>query len=319
MKKAITVLSYCDTTEKKEILKSLISRLKILYPEHAVLVYSHYSGVECEYYQQADYYIYDYSNPPSTRNFFDWSYIPQINLTFYRQGGDFGLAVVQMIKRSALFLDSIGIESSLYINYDMNIDQEESLKLIEISEHLIDHVGILPKWGEGQFALCYFWLNIKAIGREFFNSITSEKYLSYDTSFIAEKIFYEIMTEGLGNKCLSLNIHLNGKISGISREVESGADIKKHFSTMVASTSKVDGSKVIAIWKSNIMIERLSVEIDGKEYLLINVLENKWFFLANLPQEEISEIRILKVNDEIVEPYKMSLDWEKNTHHENLP
>ena len=127
------------------------------------------------------------------------------------------------------------------------------------------------------------------------------------------------MTEGLGNKCLSLNIHLNGKISGISREVENGADIKKLFSTMVASTSKVDGSKVIAIWKSNIMIERLSVEIDGKEDLLINVLENKWFFLANLPQKEISEIRILRVNDEIVEPYKMSLDWEKNTHHENLP
>jgi hypothetical protein len=67
------------------------------------------------------------------------------------------------------------------------------------------------------------------------------------------------------------------------------------------------------------MIERLSVEIDGKEDLLINVLENKWFFLSNLPQQEISEIRILRVNDEIIEPYKMSLDWEKNTHHENLP
>lgn len=314
--KAITILSYCDTTEKKDLLKSIIARAKHLYPDRAVLVYSHYSGVEPEYYAQADYYIYDHSNPSSPRVFYDWVYIPQIGIKFYRGGSDFGLAVLQMIKRSALFLESIGVESSLYLNYDMNIDGSDTIKLIDISESLIDHVGIFTKWGDDHFSLCYFWLDIKKIGRSFFESIDREKYLSYDTSFIAEKIFHEIMTEGLGSRCLRLDVPLEGKISGATREVAAGSDLRRLFGMMVASRSSADHSKSLAIWNSTIDIDYIFAEIDGIETQIFNQLENKRFFLGRLP-DEISEISITGVNGERVDRYPMNLDtayWEKNTH-----
>lgn len=317
MKKAITILSYCDTIEKKLLLKSMITRLKYLYPESAVLVYSHYPKVEPEYYEQADYYIYDHTNPISPRVFYDWIYIPQIGVKFYRGGNDFGFAVIQMIKRSALFLDSIGIESSLYLNYDMDIDVSDTIKLIDISESLIDHLGIFTKWGDDQFSLCYFWLDIKRIGRSFFESLDMDKYLSYDTSFIAEKIFHEIMTEGLGSRCLRLDVPLHGKISGATREVEDGADIKRYFSTMVATRSTYDKSNHLAIWDSKVEIESLLVDIDGLQTEIINELENKWFFMCKLPVNEISEISILKVNSNLIEPYTMCLDqkyWKRNIH-----
>lgn len=317
MNKAITILSYCDTKEKKDLLKSQIARLKQLYPDRTVLVYSHYSGVECEYYQQADYYIYDHSNPSSPRVFYDWVYIAQLGIKFYRGGSDFGLAVMQMIKRSALFLESIGVESSLYLNYDMNIDGCDTIKLIDISESLIDHLGIFTKWGDDHFSLCYFWLDIKRIGRSFFESISREKYLSYDTSFIAEKIFHEIMMEGLGEKCLRLDVPLEGKISGATREVEKGSDIERYFSTMVASRSTSDHSRSLAIWNSKVEIESLFAEIDGTQTEIRNNMENKGVFLGDLPAYDISKITILKVNSHLIEPYTMSLDqkyWEKNIH-----
>lgn len=320
MNKAITILSYCNTKEKKEVLKSLLERVKQLYPDRAVLVYSHYSGVEPEYYEKADYYIYDHSNPVSPRMFYDWVYIPPLGTKFYRGGGDFGLAVVQMIKRSALFLDSIGVESSLYLNYDIDLGADESIKMLDVSEYLIDHLGIFTKWGssEDQFSLCYFWLDIKRIGRQFFESIDREKYLSYDTSFIPEKIFYEIMKEGLGSRCLMLNLHLGGKISGATRDIEKGSDLCRYFSTMVASRSNADNSRSLAIWNSKVAIESILTELDGTQIELHNGSENKMFFLESLPEYEIREIRILKVNSEEVEPYSMSLDrtyWERNTHH----
>lgn len=320
MNKAITILSYCDTTEKKDLLKSLIARLKHLYPDRAVLVYSHYSGVECEYYTQADYYIYDHSNPVSPRMFYDWVYIPQLGTKFYRGVSDFGLAVMQMIKRSALFLDSIGVESSLYLNYDIDLGADERIAMVDASEYLIDHLGLFTKWGssEDQFSLCHFWLDIKGIGRSFFESIDREKYLSYDASFISEKIFYEMMMEGLGNRCLMVNLHLGGKISGVNREIEKGSDLSRYFSTMVVSKSIEDNSRSLAIWNSKVAIESILAELDGTQIELYNGLENKMFFFEKLPEYEIREIRILKVNSEQIQPYSMSLDrtyWERNTHH----
>lgn len=323
MKSAITILSYCDTTFKKEVLQSLIKRAKLLYPNHEVLVYSHYPDVEPKYYEQSDYYIYDNSNPQSPREFYHWTYIPQIGKKFYRRNDDFGLAVIQMMKRSALFLDSLGIESSLFLNYDMNIDEVTSIKMIDISEYLTTHTGIFTTWGPDQFSLCYFWLNIKSIGRDFFNSITKEKYLSYDLSFIAERIFREIMEEGIGNGCLVLNTNLSGKVSGVSRKInsndEENTEICEYFETILATLDSDTGEKYITIWNAKVPIESIVIEIDNIEYVINNDLEYKNFLFSKLPDVNIEEIKITNVNSVTLNsPYimeKLSESyWTRNFH-----
>jgi len=320
MKKAITILSYCDTQNKREILQSLIKRIKHLYPDQIILVYSHYSGVEPVYYQESDYYIYDKSNPVSPKSMADWVYIPQINKKFYRFGEDFGLAVLQMIKRSALFLESIGIESSLFLNYDMDLDNVYNISMMDISESLEEHVGLFSSWGNSveDFSLCCFWFDIKKIGRGFFEGITKEKYLSYDSSFTAEKTFYHIVKEGLGEKCIVIKNQLDGKISGASRKLPE-VELSNYFETILATRDSKTNEKHIAIWDCKVPIENISVEIDGVEYFIDNSLENKYFLFSILPDVEIREIKIKKVNSTPLEdPYTMeSLDeryWQKNSH-----
>jgi hypothetical protein len=310
----------------------MIERVKVLYPDNLILVYSHYAGVEEEYYESADYYIYDYSNPTSPRNFYDWTYIPQIDRKFISYNDDFGLAVIQMIKRSALFMYSLKIETSLFLNYDMDIDEIDNLKMLEISNYLVNHLAIFNVWGDHisrqrpvtieQFSLCSFWLNIKEIGRNFFESITREKYLSYNESFISERIFYEIFTEAFGQKCLVIRGELGGKISGAGRSVDESSCLSKYFDSLVASKSKESGKKTIAAWSnltknSNITnVESIVVEIDGKEFVMINELEDKRFFFSPLPEEETTEIKIKKVNNDILEsPHSIYISfnhWNRN-------
>lgn len=316
MNKAITIISYCDTKEKKVLLKELISRVKEIYPDRVVLVYSHYSNVECEYYEQSDYYIYDHSNPSSPRAVYEWTYIPQLHTKFYRKGEDWGWAVIQMLKRSALFLDSIGVESSLYLNYDIDLGTDQSIKMLDVSEYLVDHTGIFTKWGDyEQFSLCYFWLDIKRIGREFFESINKDKYVSYDSSFIAERVFHEIMTEGLGLKCLKLNLNLNGKVSGVTRDIDKSSDLSRYFSTMVAS--RIEQLKFLAIWNSLVQIQSILLDLDGVQIELQNNLVDKTVFLEQLPEGDINIITVLAVNSELIEPYSIKCDqsyWNSNTH-----
>ena len=319
MEKAITILSYCDTKEKREILKSLIERVKYLYPTYVVLVYSHYSGVGYEYYADADYYIYDKSNPVSPKVMEDWFYIPQIGKRFSRFGEDFGLPVIQMIKRSALFLDSIGIESSLFLNYDMDLDNVYNISILDISENE-EHISLFSNWGTSleEFSLCCFWFDIKKIGRDFFEGITKEKYLSYDLSFTAEKTFYHIAKEVLGDKCIVFKNQLSGKISGSSRKLPK-VELFNYFETILATKDANTHEKYIAIWDCKVPIENISIEINGVEYFIDNNLDNKYFLFSILPNVEIREIKIVKVNfARIEDSYVMeNLDeryWRSNTH-----
>ena len=100
----ITILSYCDTNEKKNQLSNLITSLKIKFPEKKILVYSHYQDLEPKYYKGTDYYIFDITNPISTKSFTDWIYVYHQYKKFHRSGIDCGFAVMQMIKRACLFL-----------------------------------------------------------------------------------------------------------------------------------------------------------------------------------------------------------------------
>ena len=65
----ITILSYCDTQQKKDQLLNLITGLKTKFPKKEILVYSHYQNLEPKYYKEANYYIFDFTNPISSKSF----------------------------------------------------------------------------------------------------------------------------------------------------------------------------------------------------------------------------------------------------------
>lgn len=323
-KKAIAILSYCDTAVKKEMLRSLITRAKELYPERAVLVYSHWGGLESEYYDQADYYIFDRSNPiPDSKLINNWVYIPYLGKKFYRTDLDYGLAVIQMIKRSSLFLLSAEIDKCLFLNYDIDLDSSDRIPMLEIEDSLTEnHIGMFSTWGESleEFSMCSFWMNIKDMGREFFECITEEKYLSYGISHIGERIFCSILRENFGDRLLVLKDPLLAKFCLTSRNLpEYSGDLKKLLNTAVATRCAATGEKFLAAWDCTEIIYSISVEIGGSEFELLNEFPSESCYMAKLPQET-KEIKFLSVNStELATQYVMEglsdEYWNRNTHH----
>lgn len=322
--KAIAILSYCDTAAKKEMLRSLIARAKQLYPDRAVLVYSHWGGLESEYYDQADYYIFDKSNPiPEAKMLNDWVYIPCLGKKFYRTGLDYGLAVIQMIKRSSLFLLNAQIDKCLFLNYDIDLDSADRIPMLEIEGFLTDrHVGMFSVWGTAQdeFNMCSFWMNIKDMGREFFESITEEKYLSYGISYIGERIFCSILRESFGDRLLMLKDPLLAKFSLASRRLpDYSGDLKKLLNTAVATRCGDTGEKFLAAWDCSERISSISVEIGGTALELPNECASEICYMAKLPQET-KEIKFLAVNSTALQTqYAMEglsdEYWKRNSHH----
>ena len=319
MNKAITILSYCDTDRKKKMLKSLMFKIKRMYPERPILVYSHYADLEFEYYREADYYIYDRSNPKSERFYYDWTYMPTMKIKFCRSIRDWGGAVLQMVRRSAIFLDSIGVESSLYLNYDSEIEGDR-LEMIEYSETIEDDtLALSSKWSdEEHFGLQCFWLDIKKIGIGFFKSLSPERYESHDG--VPEKIFKSIFQEeieyaGLPGEWYKIlhDIDISGKISGGSKEIDEDSDLGKYLP--IVFPTRLESKKILAGWGSNREIESISAKIDGEYIEIANEFDDKRFFLGRIPEHDIKEIDIVSVNSESISSYKIVLDdsyWSLN-------
>jgi hypothetical protein len=324
----ITILSYCDTNEKKNQLLNLITGLKSKFPEKKILVYSHYQNLEPTYYKGADYYIFDITNPISTKFFTDWIYIYHQSKKFYRSGIDYGYAVIQMIKRSSLFLLSIGVKENLIINYDCSVDDIDSITSMEVDD---DKIGSFSFWGPGNednpnppINLTFMYLKISDMGKEFFESVTYEKYMSYDTSIIPEAIFGRIINESFRDRWSLNKNKMRATISIADREIPDDHPLRNYFSTILPTRNNFPGNnhKCLAMWTCTEKINNIVVNINNTNYTLYNEVEgeysNKSFF-SHLPGGvDIEEITLLSINSNEIEPYSMSglneIYWKSNYH-----
>lgn len=325
----ITILSYCDTNEKKNQLLNLITGLKSNFPERKILVYSHYQNLEPLYYKGADYYIFDITNPISTKVFSDWIYVYHQCKKFYRTGVDYGFAVIQMIKRSCLFLLSIGVKENLIINYDCSVDEIENISSIQIDD---DKIGAFSFWGPGNennpnpaINLTLMYLKISDIGKDFFESLTYEKYMSYDSSIIPESIFGKILNENFKDRWSLNDIKLNPTISLTDRkQVPSEHQLSNYFSTVLPTRNNFPGNnhKCLAIWTCTEKVNNIVVNINNTQYTLYNEIEGEYSeesFFSHLPGGiSIEEITLLSVNSKEIEPYHIDglneIYWKSNYH-----
>jgi hypothetical protein len=324
----ITILSYCDTNEKKNQLLNLITGLKSKFPERKILVYSHYQNLEPLYYKGADYYIFDITNPISTKVFSDWIYVYHQYKKFYRSGVDYGFAVIQMIKRSCLFLLSIGVKENLIINYDCSVVDIENISSIQVED---DKIGSFSFWGPGNennlnpaINLTFMYLKISEIGKEFFESLTYEKYMSYDAGIIPESIFGRILNESFRDRWSLSNIQINPTISLSDREVPDGHTLRSYFSTILPTRNNFPGNnhKCLAMWTCINKINNVVISINNTQYTLHNEIEGEYSkksFFSHLPGGiDIEEITLLSINSEEIEPYSIGglndIYWKSNYH-----
>jgi hypothetical protein len=323
-----TILSYCNTQEKKDQLLSLVTNLKIKFPEREVLVYSHYQNLEPEYYKGANYYIFDFSNPIVNKFIFDWVYVYHQSKKFYRGNFDYGFAVIQMIKRSCLYLLNLGIEETTILNYDCSVEDLDNINLMEKNE---EGVGSFSFWGpyggnklNPDIGLTYMHLKISDIGREFFDSLTQEKYMSYDSSLIPENIFGRMINERFQGRWTLITRMIRPVINGANRELPDGHYLRNYFSTILPTRNdfKENKDKCIAIWDCKFKIEKINISISGNKYNLENEIEGDYSnisFFSHLPKSiPVERIELLSINSEEIDPYLIEgLDeyyWMLNFH-----
>jgi hypothetical protein len=327
-----TILSYCNTQEKKDQLLRIVTSLKIKFPEREILVYSHYQNLEPEYYKGANYYIFDFSNPIADKLLYDWIYVYHQSKKFYRGGFDYGFAVIQMIKRSCLYLLNLGVKETTVLNYDCSVEDLDNINLMEKSE---DGIGSFSFWGphggndlNPAVSLTYMHLKISDIGRDFFESLTHENYMSYDPALTPENIFWRILNERFKGRWSLITHKISSIISGASRELPVQHYLRNYFSTILPTRNNfgVNKDKCLAIWNCKSKIIQIEIIINGNKYVMHNEIEGDYSemsFFSHLPKGiEIWEIILLSINLEKIEPYiieGLDEDYWRLNYHEFFP
>ena len=323
-----TILSYCNTKEKKDHLLNLITNLKVKFPEREILVYSHYQNLEPEYYKGSNYYIFDFSNPVVDKLLYDWIYVYHQSKKFYRGGFDYGFAVIQMIKRSCLYLLNLGIKETTILNYDCSVEDLDNINLIQRNEDKIGSFSFWgPRGGDGlnpAISLTFMHLEISKMGKEFFESLIREKYMSYGPSLIPEEIFGRILNEKFKDRWSLITSKISSVISGASRELPTDHHLRNYFGTVLPTRNNLDGNKdkCLAIWNCKSKIEKIGIAIGGNKYTLENEIEGDYSnisFFSHLPKEiPVERIELLSIDNEGIDPYLMEgLDedyWGLNYH-----
>lgn len=119
MKKAVIILSHCNTEKKLQVLKDNISKLKLNLDLDIILT-SHISLPQ-EVIDSVDYFIYDKNNPVLSwpqRGMFSWKEYNKIYLNSIQP--DYGWCVFNQIKLGGLM--ALDYDISYIINYDLVID-----------------------------------------------------------------------------------------------------------------------------------------------------------------------------------------------------
>jgi hypothetical protein len=322
---AVTILSYCDTETKKIQLKNLIDSVRKRFPKNYILVYSHYQNVEPEYYEGSDFYIFDKSNPKSEKIFSEWVYIYSHNKKFVRVGEDWGYAVLQMIKRSTMFLKSIGVQNCLFLNYDCVGRDVEKLELDSTILSLNNQeIGIFSNWAKPRsFALTQFYLKIDLLNSKFFELINYDYYMQLPGDMIPEDIWFHIIEESFGDNYRIENINISLSISVNPRLLPKDNHLNVYFDTLLPTRDVVTEKKCLAIWNCKVIIDKIKISINGEESIHYNEVLPEYQdhgFFCHLDQDSIKEITVIEINGVRVVPYKLENltenYWQNNFHTE---
>lgn len=180
MKKIALISTYCDTTEKQDVLKTNILKLKELGVD--VMVISPIS-INQDIVDICDYFFFTKENPilkwPERANTFWWKTINQYNkeIELHRDIDDYGWAALYQVKKLSEFALSYNYDIFYHMIYDVNIS-EELVKDIVSNNYNVTYHRINPKDITDQWDITLHFMSFNKTNLlQFIQKIKKENYL----------------------------------------------------------------------------------------------------------------------------------------------
>lgn len=198
MKECFLITSYCDTSEKKDVLKSTINSLKEYNKD--ICIHSHHP-LPINIQNNIKYYIYDKSNPIlpiEQRSVIIWRNVYNYRLNILKR--DYGYSVSNQFKQGLLFLHDVGYDIIHIVNYDTIIEND----IIENSNKIKDYSGVFYLNREDEISLLFCSIKVKDYLNKI-KEISQDDYINMNDFWYAESYLTDKFK--LGN-----NLYINRKL-----------------------------------------------------------------------------------------------------------
>lgn len=282
----IAIISYCNIEEKVNALIDNINLIRKKYKNFKIALHANYP-LSYDVQKMVDIYIYEDLNAFCDKNCRVWKVLPyfgkKFNYYFYKE---YGYSVFQQIRSIAKHL--IDYKNILLINYDLVIED------LYIDNYLnSDHDLVIYR--RGLEAGCYLLVmnfNPLIFSNKVSNFFNYDLYASH-SSYFAEVVFYDcVKNSDIDFNYIDYNV--KDKISNMPYL----AFKNEYFVENLVSFN--NNYLELYFWELKNKIEKVEIEIDNNNYLLIN--ENKkGAFESHLEyKNNISKINIIKIDDNLV-------------------
>lgn len=324
MKQIIIITAYCDTEEKKDVLKNCILQFKG--KPYDILLYSHYP-VEPETQKLCNYSFYDFSNPilnvnDHNKGIVHWHRSSTLKRHLRSLREDYGFAVMQQWLRSFNFVENLNYDRFHFINYDVFLSDDILNKTEEL---LNENDGIFYYFGNERFFelnICLFSGNFSFI-KNLMNSISYEDYINSFNKYLEQYMMLKI-DSFLNYKIQKIQFQDYGGIIGTdnSTEISSKISWKGPFDLMVFDGFKIFGGHNEINHFEFIVYDiskelKVELEIENKEKHIFDNISDFCIINTSLNFENLFDIidknqLHIKINEQEIdkEIYKIFLKGE---------
>lgn len=300
--KIFAITSYCDTTEKVNVLVQNINLIRTRFPGFKIALHANYPLSE-DIQKIVDRYFYEDLNfTPQDKWIYYWGIMinkqtsqSYFNKKFFYSIKDTGFAVFQQIRALTKYL--IEYNWVMLINYDTSVEE------IRIEDYSTDYdltVHFFPE--QKAYSLIIMFFNPQI----FFDKVA--KYFTYDNwmkidrvNQLNEERFYDMVNES-DIKHFGHNYKISDKVGNEPDFFKPNAPINEFFENYLLYA--VDGTLEIYLWNLLIDIRHIMVKINDEIFVSCENLNKMGGFeyridirSMNFNPEQLNEVRIKKINN----------------------
>jgi len=289
------IITYCDTSEKVNVLVNNISLIRERFPEYKIALQANYPlsediqrSVDNYYYQDLNFthnnkWIYYWNvimNPEGTHSYF--------NKKFFYSIQDVGFSVFQQI--NAITKHLIEYKWMMLINYDTSVEE------IRMEDYHTDYDLTLHLFPDGKGAsLIIMFCDPQIFYDKVTKNFTYENWmLPHRTDQLNEERFFDMINES-NIKWFGHTYKISDKISGEPDYLKPNTPSNPFFTTylLFLSNNKLE----IYLWGLNTIINEITIDVFGKSYVIKNVNPHGAFENVIDIRDNIRGIRITKINE----------------------
>lgn len=319
MSDVFLITAYCDTEEKKDILRETIQKLKRFNAD--ICISSHYP-IDLDIQNSVNYIIYDKSNPviyDGSKTIIRWRWYVTAYKMLNFTTPDYSYAVINLWKNGLTFLKTQNYDKIYIINYDNYIKTEllfnKCSELLDENDLGILYLSTVNMSYNNIRNILITLIPIKTtIIDDFLSELTFEKYLGCPNAML-EQFFSLSVLPALENKIKIKNVEeqnfindmncgskeQNNQFDTFERYNEDGTD---WYAIFVGKNLEL-GFVEILIYEITRRIDKLEIILD-REHHIINNIDNRYCLICtSIKNEELNDVILnnqieIKVNDKDV-------------------